>query len=522
MRILTALVRNAFKKVFLGNLGDCSSLNNYYQLSKLVAGRNMHVAAVNWVIADEYGRPKKSRVDPKEERKILMEDYEYDSLHKVPNSNKLLPSLIRKTAKQKLRMYVAQYIGFMVELNRNHKLDKAMNILDKFNQGKMKTKSNSVMYNVMISAYGKHGAPNTAFKLYNQMKKRGLQPTDRTFTSLFSACACASTPSAHLKRVYNLQNEMESTEDVSNAITYNALIQALVECEAEPEEPFEAYNTMLDKKFAADTYTYCYLLKACSRDKVKGITRALQLWEEMHQKNVDYNIYSYNMMLLVLRDCDLPPEQDGIESKIDILGGLETFLEKLSELKIKPNITTFDLLSYIVPYQQIGDLIKYTRANKITLDVAFMNSLLRRQVLEGKLSHAKTLFKILLTTGVEPDLKTYQVLASCCQSKDQGLKMLKDMKVAGLNPNSFIYGTLLKTAVNNYDFKLVVGVMEYMLEDGAYPNEIIMDILQTALRKSGKASSTKVTKWFPKFYTSWQKRIKANRVEIDDKVENAV
>lgn len=49
-----------------------------------------------------------------------------------------------------------------------------MDILWKFNNGKMKAPSNSVMHNVMITAYGKHNMPNQAFKIYNQVMKKLL------------------------------------------------------------------------------------------------------------------------------------------------------------------------------------------------------------------------------------------------------------------------------------------------------------------------------------------------------------
>lgn len=225
------------------------------------------------------------------------------------------------------------------------------------------------------------------------MKKRGLEPTDRTFTSLFNAFASAPIPSSQLERVYKIQKVMEASENIANAITYNALIQALVECEAEIDEPFEVYDTMKMKKLETDSYTYCYLLKACSKDKKNGISKALKVWEEMHLNEVPNNIYSNNMLLQVLRNCDLPPDRTGIENKIDILGGLEAFLDNLAKEKIIPNITTFDLLSYIIPYEQLGDLIKITVTHKIDLDVAFMNSLLRRQVMEGKQTHAKVNFE---------------------------------------------------------------------------------------------------------------------------------
>ena len=104
------------------------------------------------------------------------------------------------------------------------------------------------------------------------MKKRGLKPTDRTFTSLFNAFASAPVPSSQLERVYNLQKVMEANENVANSITYNALIQALVNCEAKVDEPFEVHETMKMKNLETDSYTYCYLLKACSKDKKNGIT----------------------------------------------------------------------------------------------------------------------------------------------------------------------------------------------------------------------------------------------------------
>lgn len=51
-----------------------------------------------------------------------MEDYNFERLDKIPGRNKRLPSHIRRTEKQKLRAYMAQYIGFMVEQTRIHRV----------------------------------------------------------------------------------------------------------------------------------------------------------------------------------------------------------------------------------------------------------------------------------------------------------------------------------------------------------------------------------------------------------------
>ena len=51
-----------------------------------------------------------------------MEEYNFERLDKVPGRNKRLPNHLRRTEKQKLRVYVAQYIGFMVEQTRIHQV----------------------------------------------------------------------------------------------------------------------------------------------------------------------------------------------------------------------------------------------------------------------------------------------------------------------------------------------------------------------------------------------------------------
>ena len=135
------------------------------------------------------------------------------------------------------------------------------------------------------------------------MKKRGLLPTDRTYTSLFSACAEAGPKS--LTYLEKIQAEIERRNIHLNIIGSNALISALASCE-QHESAFQVYLDMLKMNVSPDIQTFGSLLSAASKDPERGLEKAQRVWSEMLASNFSPDLYSYNLLLRCLRDAGIP------------------------------------------------------------------------------------------------------------------------------------------------------------------------------------------------------------------------
>ena len=83
------------------------------------------------------------------------------------------------------------------------------------------------LYNALICECGKVGHAQMAYKLFINMKERGIRVKPQTYTSLFNACANSPVieREENLKRIERLRLSMTDHGFVPNIIHYHAMIK---------------------------------------------------------------------------------------------------------------------------------------------------------------------------------------------------------------------------------------------------------------------------------------------------------
>ncbi|XP_022102389.1 pentatricopeptide repeat-containing protein 1, mitochondrial-like isoform X2 [Acanthaster planci] len=197
------------------------------------------------------------------------------------------------------------YGNQMKRLVKEGKLMEAIDMLEIRMLKEDRVQPTEFNYNVLIGACGREGYTKKAFKLYNQMKQRGLTPSEVTFTALFNACAESPWPLTDgLTRLRHLHSQLQEKGITVNQITHHAMIKAYAKCGDLPVA-FDLFRDLLSSGTELTSESFAFLLFACASDKQRGLVYAIEAWRQMLQRGIKPDIYTYNLLLRITRDCGI-------------------------------------------------------------------------------------------------------------------------------------------------------------------------------------------------------------------------
>lgn len=120
----------------------------------------------------------------------------------------------------------------------------------------------AVVWNQLIGHCAKHGRANYAEQYYSQMRKRGLEPNERTFTHLLTAYSKSSSPQA-IKHAEGWIKKMSDFGIEPTTIHINNLMRVYNNAE-KPEKTIAALKDMsAHGDCVPDAVTYSIALQGC-------------------------------------------------------------------------------------------------------------------------------------------------------------------------------------------------------------------------------------------------------------------
>ncbi|KAK2908561.1 hypothetical protein Q8A67_004398 [Cirrhinus molitorella] len=396
-------------------------------------------------------------------------------------------------------------------------------------------------YTVLIGGCGRVGYLKKAFQLYNNMKKRGIEPSDATYTALFNACAESPWKQSGLENALKLKQELLKKNVPLSAITQHALLKT-VALAGDLKSCFQILREMLQNGQAISQETFHYLLMSCVKDKQHGFRLALQVWHQMLRIGIKPDTQNYNILLRVARDCGIgdpglasalllkrteevtpkltsgrknrrtkvkeetscqPLDMDAFENELFVDARTQNHEQAketdftLPKEEDQCRMDTSQNESQMLPVSTSGSLTCHSQSSHLpnlldpstchtgVVALGPVNSASDRLALIGNL---EGFLEKMAKDGVEPNIKTITLLADVMEADSQSLQSLINVaKKSGVNLDETFFNVMIRRVAKAGNLDGAKAVKALMVNRGLVANAQTFCSIALACRRQKDA-----------------------------------
>jgi len=319
-------------------------------------------------------------------------------------------------------------------------------------------------YGSMIKAYGRARDIERVRELWAEMRRRNVRPTSITLGCMVDALVCNSQPEEALRLVEDVRDD-ESLRDILNTVIYSTLLKGFAQAK-QPEKVQRVFEDMKADGIACNTVSYNTMIDANAR--TGRMARCDELFKDMQAAGVQPDIITFSTLVkgycmdgdidkgfAVLKDMTSrgkhEPDEilynsllDGCakQHRVDDALGL---IESMAKNNVRPSNFTLSILVKLLgrarrlnqAFQTVEDMCKRF---DLQANIHVYTCLLYACFQNRQLPRALKLHDSMITEGgVEPDAKTYAVLARGCVQAGSLDKAANVVRAAyGLSPQDLV------------------------------------------------------------------------------------
>ncbi|KAH8554200.1 hypothetical protein BGW37DRAFT_421674 [Umbelopsis sp. PMI_123] len=300
----------------------------------------------------------------------------------------------------------------------------------------------------LMFCYGVQRNPTAAYKVLQDMKRRGLTPNIYTYNTMMGVYKAVKDSG----RAIALLRDMQQQEIQPDVNTYNTLI-SLLSSNSEYDKARSLYKDMEQRGIQPNQYTLSTLLKiaASTHDERLG-NNVLQYIYDNETTNRETDVTTFNSMLLFLSE---------------IPGSFEKLFELYSTANSRFPHLQFDIITY--------------------------NTMLDACLKQNSPSEGVKIMEDLSQAGHKPDVITYGIIIDAqarSNNIDEAMALYSEMSERGIRANERVLSSLVNAAAKGDERQIVdlVHTIETTsFRENIRPDRFAFNALLNSLSTKGKA-----------------------------------
>ncbi|GBB88683.1 hypothetical protein RclHR1_15240004 [Rhizophagus clarus] len=316
------------------------------------------------------------------------------------------------------------------------------------------------LYSTLIHESCKQGKLEMAEELLEEFEEYLDSPDIFLFTSLISG--------------YSKKGEIDKIEKIFRKLLelgiqpdrelYTTLIFAYLRC-GDIQSACRIYKKIAEQNIKYDIYLFVsqIYMRAINSDSAD----AEKIIEKMNASGIMPNTETYNHLIYALSR----------DNSIDTLKIENIYLQMLAQ-RAEPNRYTYELL--IDAMCKRNNFLKASRFlsemnRKFPITNVALNPIIRHQTLSGDINNAIRLYNQMILVGIEPNLYIYTTiisLATVSSRHSLAVKVFKELLARGHKPNVYVYSAFITSLVKAKKPQKAIQIFQQMVRDNVSINHI--------------------------------------------------